>query len=327
LKAALLYGKQDLRYVDVPIPEVGPTDVLVKVKACGICPTDLRKYQLGKKGSPLLPHFPFNLGHEWTGDVVEVGELVSFPEVGMRIRGYSWGGYAEYALIKTYELVKRGAKITDMIIDLPENVSYEEGTFVEGVSVGMHAVLDQAKVKLGDYLVIIGAGQMGLQQVMIAKLAGATVISSDLLDWRLEYAEKFGADYLINPSREDPVEAVKKITGGKMANAAIVTVGSPAAIEQGLKVVGDHGRVVLFGGAPLDTTVTFEPNIIHYGEKVLIGCGSPPKYNRKAIELISSGKTPVKKLITHRFPLEKINEAFKIALSKEEKYLKGIIIP
>jgi L-iditol 2-dehydrogenase len=327
LKAVLLYGKQDLRYVDVPKPKVGPTDVLVRVKACGICPTDLRKYQMGTEGSPYLPGFPFNMGHEWTGDVVEVGELVTFPEAGMRVRSAGWAGYAEYALINTYEFANRGTRIADDVVVLPDNVSYEEGSFVEGVSVGMHAVIDQAKAQLGDCLVIIGSGQMGLQQVSIAKLVGATVVSSDTLDWRLEYAKKFGADYVINPSRDDPAHVVKEITGGRMADAVIVTVGLPDAILQGLNVVGDRGRVVLFGGAPMGTKVSLDPNMIHYGEKTLIGCGYWSLYSNRAIGLISSHKVPVRELITHRFPLAKTEEAFRLALTDKQRYLKGMIIP
>jgi threonine dehydrogenase-like Zn-dependent dehydrogenase len=271
-----------------------------------------------------------NLGHEWTGDVVEVGANVEYPSVGMRVRGLRFCGYAEYASLNIMKILREMSErgpIEDIIVELPDNVSYEEGTFVENIAIGMHALIDQAGAGLGKKVVIIGAGQMGLTQVCIGKLIGATIIVTDLVDWRLKLAEEFGADYIINVNEEDPVEAVKRITRGKMADAAIITVGTPPAIYQGLNVIGRNGRAVLFGGATLDTTITFNPNIIHYGDKALVGCSGGPARGRLAMELIASKKVPVQKLYSHTFKLEELPEAFKkITENKLERYLKGIVI-
>lgn len=326
MKEVVLYNKKDLRVIDSPKPKCGSSDILVKLRACTICPTDLRKYTLGEMGSPLL-HLPMNMGHEWTGDIVEVGETITYPKVGMRVRGSGWGGYAEYNLMSLQGLARWGKPIEEMVVEMPKNVSYPEGTFVENIEICMHAVIDQAGVSLGKSLVIIGGGQMGLTQVMIGKLMGATVIVTELVDWRLETAKKFGADYVINTAKEDPVEAVKKITNGRMADGAVITVGVPAAILQGLNVLGRNGRAVLFGGATLDTTVTFNPNLIHYGDRALVGCSGGPPRGRLAMELIASGKIPVKKLITHTFKLDELPEAFKqISENKLDGYLKGVVV-
>jgi L-iditol 2-dehydrogenase len=326
MKEVLLYEAEDMRVVDSPRPECGPNDVLVRLRACGICPTDLRKYSLGRQGSPLI-HLPMNMGHEWTGDVIEAGEAVEYPKVGMRVRGAGWGGYAEYSLVDLQRLARFGRRVEDVVVQLPENVSYEEGTFVENVQISMHAVLDQAEVGLGKTIVIIGAGQMGLTQVMIAKLIGTTVIVTELADWRLQLATEYGADHVVNTSDRDPVEAVKEITGGSMADGVIITVGVPAAILQGIQMLGRNGRAVLFGGAPLDTTVTFSPNLIHYGDRALVGCSGGPARGQVAMDLIASGKVPVKGLITHAFKLEELPEAFRrIAGNKLEGYLKGMVI-
>jgi len=326
MKEVLLYGKGDMKLVDSPIPRCGPNDALVRLRACGVCPTDLRKYSLGSKGSPLI-HLPMNMGHEWTGDVVEVGENVKYPEVGMRVRGDGYGGYAEYNLINTERFLMMGRSIHDTVIQLPENVSYIEGTFVENVQMSMHAVIDQAGGALGKIIVIIGAGQMGLTQVMIGKLIGATVVVTELIEWRRELAKKYGADYVIDASKDDPIEAVKEITKGKMADGAVITVGVPTAIYQGINIIGKNGRAVLFGGAPLDTTITFDPNLIHYGDKALVGCSGHRETGRLAMDLIASGKIPVKGLVSHKFKLEKLPEAFKrMTENKLQRYLKGMVV-
>jgi 2-desacetyl-2-hydroxyethyl bacteriochlorophyllide A dehydrogenase len=325
MKEAVLYEAKDMRLVDSPMPECGPNDVLVKLRACAICPTDLRKYSLGKKGSPLI-HLPMNMGHEWAGDVVEVGSNIGYPEVGMRVRGGGWGGYGEYNAVDTQRWARFGRRVQDVMIQIPEHVSYEEGTFVENLAISMHAVMDQAGGSLGKTIVIIGAGQMGLTQIMIGRLIGATVIVSELQEWRLELAKEHGADYVVDASEEDPVEAVKKITNGRMADGVVITVGVPDAILQGINMLGRNGTAVLFGGAPLDTTVTFSPNLIHYGDRSLVGCSGGPPRGQLAMDLIATGKTSVKRLISHHFTLEDLPEAFaQITEGKLERYIKGMV--
>jgi len=322
MKSALLYGIGDMRVVEVDIPKVGPEDVLIKVKACAVCPTNLRYYR--SKGH-WQPAYPVNQGHEYTGDIAEVGEKVTHLKVGMRVVGpVIGGGFADYALVK--------GELTRMYkldcLEIPENTSYEEATFMEPLADCIHAVVDQAQVKLGDTLAVVGAGPMGLQQMMLAKLSGATVIMGDLVQERVDLAEKFGADHVINASKSDPVKAVKELTKGKGADAVIVTIGHPVAINQGLSMAKSGGRVVIFGGAPLGTTVPLDPNVIHYGEIILTGSsgiGKRMELFPMALEIIASKKVRVGGLITHHFPLDQIHEAFETV--EQGKGLKAMVIP
>jgi len=325
MKAILLYGKEDLREVEVETPKVGPDDVLIKVRACGVCPTDARKYYTL---SGILPTLPFNLGHEWAGDIVEVGENITEFKPGMRVAGSKFGGYAEYLLMSKTEDQRWWWTLTE----IPENVSYEEATFVEPLADCLHSLIDQAEVKIGDWVLIIGAGQMGLQHVMVAKHIGAKVIVSDIIDERLRYAEDFGADYTINPKKESLEEAVKKLTQGEGVNAAILTAVNQSTMDQALKSIGKKARIVIFAGVEKGIKLSIDTNIIHYNEASIIGSewvgvdGQNRKLYRLALELISSGVAPVKKLITHRFKfsVEEIKKAFEIIRSV--KGLKSIVI-
>jgi L-iditol 2-dehydrogenase len=324
MKQQLLYGIGDLRFEDTPKPEVGPKDMLIAVKACAVCPTDVRKFKTGDHG---VPYWPFNMGHEWAGDVVEVGDEVQGFRVGMRIAGGPWGGYAEYLKIST-EASEEGLKHTDTLAELPDGVSYEEGTFMEPFADCIHSV-DQAQVRLGDTLVVMGSGQMGLQHTIVGKLQGLKVIVCDLLDNRLELAKEVGADFVVNVESEDVVARVKELTNGKGADGVCVTVGSPQAMVQSLEMVKKTGSVVLFSGFVRGTTVTFDPNLIHYGEVCLVGSewvglkALDIGLFRKALELMATGRAPVKQLITHRFSLEDLPKAIEGVHSKE--ILKAII--
>ncbi len=322
MKAALLYGKGDLRVVDVNTPRIGANDILVKVKVCAVCPTDVRKYRTGKQS---VHSYPVNLGHEWTGDVVKVGDNVENWKVGMRIVGAGFEGYSEYSKID------QGYLNSGMVLELPDNVSYEEGTFVEPLADCLHAVKDRAQVKSGDTVAIIGAGQMALQLMMIAKSVGAKVIVSELIEERLEYAEKFGADHVVNASREDPVEAINKLTKDWGTDSVIVSIGNPTAIEQGLNIVRKGGRVVIFGGAPQGSVVQLDPNIIHYREIELTGSNWIGTLDiniqlyQEALDLIASKKVPVAEFVTHRFTLDEIHKGFQVQENKEG--LKVMIMP
>ena len=173
---------------------------------------------------------------------------------------------------------------------------------------------------------------MGIMQVNIAHWCGAYVIAVDLVDERLEVAKEFGADAVINASKENVVERVKELTDGKMANCSIATIGSPPVIQSAIDVTGHHGRIVLWGGAPTGTIMQFDPNDIHYAEKYLIGVegigvGSKrhPERRVQAVNHIASGKIDVKKLIYKVMPMTDIVEAYD--LIKSGKALTIVITP
>ncbi len=311
MKAALLYGIGDLRVVDVPQPEYGPDEVLTKVTVCAVCPTDIRKYRVGNGG---VLQFPFNMGHEWVGEVVEVGKDVKDVQVGDRILGGGYAGYAEYAPLGGHAL--RPVKGEKLVI--PEGVSDEEATFVEPLADAIHSITDQAKVKIGDTVLVLGAGQLALQHVMVAKAVGATVIVSEPIKERRELALQFGADYIVDGSSTDEVVAfVHSLTDGQGADSAIVSIGSPEASVTALAAVRSRGRIVLFGGYDRGVHTTLDLNIIHYKEIEMTGSywvGVPPYGNPDlygvALKLIQNGTVPVGKLITHRYVLDDIHDAF-----------------
>lgn len=328
MKEALLYEKNDVRIVDVPIPTIGPTDVLLKVKAAKVCPTDVRKYNLGS-GDSRIRSLPMNLCHEYAGEIVDIGEDVTHLKKGMRVTGYGMRGNAEYVKL---DADSSNPNIRGRIQELPPNVSYEEGAFVTPLSECLHCIVDQADLRFGESIVIIGVGHMGIQQVNLAHWSGAYVIAVDLVDERLKLAEEFGADAIINASKENVVERVKELTEGKMANVSIATLGIPSVIQSAIDVTGHHGRIILWGGAPTGTIMQFNPNDIHYSEKYLIGIegvgvGSKrhPERRDQALKHIASGKIDVKKLITKIMPMTDIVKAYE--LIKKGEALTVVLTP
>lgn len=311
MKAALLYGVGDLRLVDIPKPRPAPDEVLMRVTVCAVCPTDIRKYRVGNGG---VLQFPFNMGHEWVGEVVEVGSEVDDVAMGDRLLGGGYAGYAEYAPLGGVSLRPVGGKP----LPIPAGVTDEEATFVEPLADAIHSTVNRGQVKIGDTVLIVGAGQLALQHVMVAKAIGATVIVSEPIAERRELAKRFGADHVLEQtSAEDVATAVNDLTEGQGAHAAIVTIGSPEASVVGLAAVRPRARVVLFGGYDRGVQTTLDLNIIHYKEIELTGSywvGVPPHNNLDlygvALRLIQEKKVPVAELITHRMALDEIHHAF-----------------
>jgi L-iditol 2-dehydrogenase len=310
VRAALLYDVEDLRVVETPEPEVGDGELLVRVTVCAVCPTDIRKFRVGDHG---LLSFPFNLGHEWVGEVVSAGSGSSRIAPGTRVVGGGYSGYAEYAALKGEMMrLHNGGPLT-----IPDTVSDEEATFVEPLADNIHAVLEQGRVALGHTVLVLGAGQMALQQTCLAKLVGADVVVSEPIAERRQLATRFGADHVVDPDAEDVPKVVRELTEGQGADVALVSIGSPTAMLTALDAVRAHGRVVLVGGFDRGVTVTLDPNIIHYRELQVIGSewvGLPPHSNTSlyglALRLIAQKKVPVAELVTHRVSLDSIHDAF-----------------
>jgi len=323
MKSALLYGIDDLRVVEVATPGLGDDDVLVKVRACAVCPTDIRKYRTGDHSSL---KYPENVGHEWAGDVVAVGNRVKAFVPGMRVAGTARGGYAEYLRYDT-----QSSRPHAMVPILPE-MTYEQATFIEPLADCIHSLRDQARIGLTDKVAILGAGQMALLHVVVAKLMGASVIVSEPLPSRRALALEFGADVVVDPAQEDVVARIREETGGAGADAVIVLVGSVALVTEALKMAASRCRVVLFAGFPEEAKVTFDPGLIHYNELCLVGSewvgvhGSEDlSLYGQAVALISDGRVPVGRLVTARFPLNKILNAFEMV--ERQDGLKMIILP
>ena len=306
-----MFGVNDVRVVETPVPQINGGQILMKVRACGVCPTDVRKYRTGDGGTLKLP---MNLGHEFSGDVVEVGERITHVKPGMRVSGEWFVGYADYAAIPEDR--------TEAVMPLPASVSYEEATFLEPLADCIYCVERQSNVMLGDKIAIIGAGTMGLMKMMVAKAAGINVMMCDVLQHRRDTAKEYGADLVVSP--DDLAKTAREWTDGKGLDAVILSAGVPSAVNQALELVKNRGHVVFFGGFKRGTTATIDPNLIHYKEVIVTGSywvGAPPygdrKFYHKSMQAIADKSVPVAKLITHRFPLEDIVKALETMESLE----------
>jgi len=342
MKAAMLYGIKDLRVEEVEVPEVEAGEVLVKVKAATTCGTDLKIFRRGYVEKVIS--LPTVFGHEWAGEVVEVGEGLEWPEKGMRARAgnsapclhcamcqkgkynlcenmvWLWGAYAEYITVPARMVLVN-------MQEIPQHVSYEEAAITEPLACVLHGA-EEAGVKLGDTIAIIGAGPIGLLHVLIAKKKGAgEVISIDLVEERLNFAKKLGAEETINAGKENLVEKVKQLTGGYGADVVIEAIGLPETWEQALKVVRKGGTVLEFGGCPPRTEIKVSTELLHYGEVTVRGAfHATPLHFRKALNLIASRTIDVRPLITKKMRLEEIKEAFEI-LSTTKSEIKIAMIP
>lgn len=342
MKAAMLYGIRDLRVEDVETPRVGAGEVLVRVRAATTCGTDLKIFQRGYVERVIK--LPTVFGHEWAGDVVGVGEGLDWPRKGMRVRAgnsapclrcfmcqkgkynlcenmtWLWGAYAEYIKVPAH-MVRVNMQ------EIPSNVSYEEAAITEPLACVLHGI-EEVGVGLGDSIAIIGAGPIGLLHLLTAKKVGAEkVIMVDLVEERLNFAKKLGADETVNAARENVEERIKQLTNGYGADIVIEAIGRPETWEQAIKLVRKGGKVLEFGGCPPGTEVRVNTELLHYGEVTVMGTfHATPLHFRKALNLIASRTINVAPLITRKMPLERIKEAFEI-LTTSKSEIKIAIQP
>lgn len=342
MNAAMLYGVKDLRIQETEIPRVGDGEVLVKVKAATTCGTDLKIYQRGYVEK--IIKLPTIFGHEWAGEVVDVGTKLEWPQKGMRVRAgnsapclhctmcqkgkynlcenmiWLWGAYAEYIKVPARMVLVN-------MQEVPAHVSYEEASLAEPLACVLHGV-EEAGVKLGDNVAIIGAGPIGLLHLLTVKKMGVEkAIMIDLVDERLDFAKKVGADETINSGRENAMEKVREYTSGYGVDVAIEAIGVPATWEQALKLARKGGTVLEFGGCPPGTEIRLDAEQLHYGEMKVLGTfHATPLHFRKALSLIASRTIDVRPLITRKMKLAQLKESFNI-LSTSKNEIKIAIVP
>lgn len=335
MKAAVLVGLDRIEIQDVPTPEVDDGSVLVKVAACAVCGSDIRMLH---HGNPRLKP-PAIMGHESSGEVVSVGKSVTKFAVGDRVAigadvpcgecafceagignncqinyamGYQFSGsFAEYVLLNRI-VVNYGPAHK-----IPAHISFEEAALAEPLGCVLNA-LELSPIKLGDTVVIIGAGPIGCMIIEVAKKMGAgKVIVVQRSRPRLENAKRFGAHVYICSAEEDAVARVKEETGGLGADVILTACPSPEAQIDAINMAKNRAWVNFFGGLPKDKSkVTLDTNIIHYKELFVCGAhGCMPRHHQKAVDLIASGVIDMKQYISHRFPLERTAEAFATAES------------
>jgi L-iditol 2-dehydrogenase len=340
VKVGVYYNNRVVRPEDRPTPEIGADDLLMEVKASGICGSDIMEWYRIKRA-------PLVLGHEVTGDIVKVGADVGRFAVGDRIfsthhvpcdqcrdclNGYHTacevfhgennfdpGGFAQYLRIS-------GRSVHKGTMRLPDNVSYAAGSFIEPLGTVVRG-LREVGVTPGETVLLLGSGLIGLLQIKLMRALGAgRIIAADVLEYRLQQATRFGADHVCEASG-DVAAFVREVNDRRLADKVIVSTGALAAARTGLKCV-EKGGVILFFAVPKpDEELNIDINAFWRDSKsVKVSYGAAPVDNQQALDLIRSGRVQVEDMITHRLPLDDIGEGFRLTCDGTES-LKVIIEP
>jgi L-iditol 2-dehydrogenase len=339
MTAALKTVKGDFTISEVQVPQLQKPDwVLAKVKAAGICGTDLRHWKVED------PHLECKImGHELAGEIVSVGPDVTNVKPGDRvvIETVLGDDTCDWCTIQQYNLCPDLYKVRMETISqafaqyvsgpakkfykLPDHVSFEEAALLDTFSVGLHAV-QLSGLKINDKVAIIGSGSIGLGQLQLAKIAGADVIIFDIVDSSLELAKELGADVIVNTKKEDGYQKLMEFTNQRGADITFECAGGTAmemTLPQATLYTRIGGKVVIVGGFDKGKTTTeMDWNRIQMGEIKLIPSASYSYWDiypemQICLDLLAKGKLNAKKMITHSFPIDQINEAFTTARDKE----------
>jgi L-iditol 2-dehydrogenase len=333
------YNNRDVRTEEVSVPQIGAGELLVRVEASGICGSDVMEWYR-------LDRAPLVLGHEIAGQIVAVGEGVEHYKGGERVAvahhipcntchyclsghhtvcdtlrrtNFDPGGFAEYVRLPAIN-VDRGVFL------LPDQVSYEEATFVEPLACVLRGQR-LAGMRPGNSVLVIGSGIAGLLHVLLARTLGASrVIATDINEYRLEAAQRFGADTTIHGSQDVPVLLHQAL--GRLADLVIVCTGAASAIAQALKAVDRGGRILLFTPRDPHLTIPLSIDELFWRNDVTITtsyAGSPADH-QTALNLIGTGTISVGRMITHRLSLEETGLGFQLVTSAQNS-IKVIIEP
>jgi L-iditol 2-dehydrogenase len=338
MKVARLYSFNDIRIEDIPVPEAGPGEALVRVRASGICSGDVMPWYIEKKA-------PLVLGHEPAGEVVKVGKSVKALRPGDRVFVHhhapcmscifcSRGDYVQCDVWRRSKLVPGGISeyilvpeenLKNDTLKLPENVSYEDAALVEPAACVVKS-LKRANIKEKDTVLVIGLGVMGIIHLLLAPCYGAgKIIGADMVDFRLKKALEFGAEAVVNVNKEPLHKRVMSLTDGKGADIVIAGPNSVQAMETGLQCTAPGGTTVLFTPSKPDEQLTLDPNYLYFRDINIVtsfSCG--PDDTRNALEFIEKGIIPAGKLVTHRYSIDNTPEAYrKVAVAGDS--LKVII--
>jgi len=344
--AAVYRGINDVRMETVPVPSIGPGEMLVRVHSCGVCGTDLKKISTGSHSAPRI------FGHETSGVVAAVGAEVRGYQVGERVVVfhhipcgecyYCWhktyaqcatykkvgctagfepsgGGFAEYVRVMDW-VVRKGT------VGVPDGVSFEQACFVEPINTCLKGV-ETLRLEPGETVLVIGQGPIGIMLGALARRAGAEVITSDLFPQRHKIAESFGLRSSIDASRTDAVQRVRELTEGRGADAVILAVGSNGLIRTAMDTARPGGRVLLFAQTVHGEAVV-DPGAICVDEKALLGSYSASvDLQEESVRLVMKREMDLERLISHRFPLADAVEALRLAANPQPGAMKIVIQP
>jgi L-iditol 2-dehydrogenase len=345
MRAGVYREKGIVRVEQVPVPEVGAGEVLIKVATCGICGTDIKKIFQRYVEPPQI------LGHELAGTVVAVGPGVTKWKSGDRVMSFhhtpcgacfycenrlfsqckqykttgltagftpNGGGFGEYVKAMPW-VAERG------IVALPDNVSFEEATFIEPINTIVKAV-EKARIKVGESVLIAGCGPIGLQLLMVAKLTGANLYTSDPMEVRREKSLALGAIESFDPTSGKLVETVRARTGGRGADAVLVAVAHPSVVVDALAAARPGGRVLLFAANDPVTKIEFPASAVGIDEKEILGSYSAAAdIQEEAAGLVLHKTLPVLDIVSHIYTLDRIQEALELANRPTPESLKILI--
>ena len=343
MTAAVLYGKEDIKIEQVPIPRVGEGEVLIKVQVALTCGTDLKVYQRGYHARMIVP--PALFGHELAGQIEEVGPNVRNFRKGQRVVAlnsapcqacfycskhqenlcedllFNNGAYAEF--------IKIPRRIVEAnMLAIPANVSYEEAAMVEPLACVLRG-LHESNMEIGDTVAVIGGGPIGLMFLQVAKLTGCNVIAVVKRDSQVAAAKRLGADEVVQITQvHDPVDAVRALSGDRRgADVVVEAVGRPEAWEQAIEMVRKGGTVNLFGGCASGAKVQLDTNRLHYSEVTLKATfHHTPESVRKAFALICEKKIRGADYITGEAPLSRLQQVLRHMMNRNGD-IKTAIIP
>ncbi|HLI68753.1 MAG TPA: zinc-dependent dehydrogenase [Ktedonobacteraceae bacterium] len=339
MRAVQYYANDDVRVVDLPVPEIGPGELLLQLQACGICASDVMEWYM-KPRAPLYP------GHEPVGTVVALGEGVQQFSVGERVfvhhhvpcmvchfcqRGsfsqcptfratrLDPGGLAEYIRVPALNVERD-------VLALPDDLSFESATLIEPLACCLRGI-ERAGIRIGDTVCVLGAGSNGLMLAQLAKLRGATrVIVIDPLAYRRQRTLEAGIDSALDLSA-DLLDQVLAHNQGRKPDIVIVTPSRVSAMQQGLNLTGPGGTLLLFAPPPPQETLPLAPNALFFQEITLrTSYSAGPYETRLALDLLRAGRIRAETIITHRFSLDEAAQAFKLVAQPGEA-LKVVIIP
>ncbi|MEW6102152.1 MAG: alcohol dehydrogenase catalytic domain-containing protein [Candidatus Omnitrophota bacterium] len=339
MRVAMYYNNRDVRLEEMPLPEIGPKEILVKVRLSGICGSDVMEWYRVKRA-------PLVLGHEICGEISRLGGEVKGYRVGARVfvahhvpcnschyclngnhtvcetlhtTNYYPGGFSEYIRVPQIN-VERGTFL------LPDEISDEEATFIEPLACVLRSQR-MAGLKPGQSLLILGAGISGLLHLMLAKSKGINpIMVTDINEFRLKVARDLGASKAIS-AKEDVISVLKKANENRLADQVIVCSSAVSAFQQALQAVGRAGSILCF--APTEPGVTLPLPVNDFWRqsiKVMHSYGSSPSDTQEAIELLQKSRLPVTKLVTHRLSLKEANLGFRL-VAEAKDCIKVIIDP
>ena len=346
MHAAVYRGVNDVRLETVPVPQIGPGELLLRVHSCGVCGTDLKKIATGSHAAPRI------FGHETSGMVAAVGvdvrqfqpgdRVVVFHHIPCRDCYYcqhntfaqcstykkvgctagfepSGGGFAEYVRVMDW-IVQKGT------VRIPDGVSFEQACFVEPVNTCMKGI-EALRLIPGETVLAIGQGPIGIILSVLARKAGATVITSDLYPERLRIGKSLGLESTIDASQTNVVDRVRELTEGRGADAVILAVGGNGLIRTAMDAARPGGRVLLFAQTQHGEAVV-DPAAICVDEKALVGSYSASvALQEESVRFVTGREMDLEQLVSHRFPLTESAQALALAAHPQPSSLKILIQP